>query len=47
MKKDFQSNLQYVVEAFHLPGMAVIVVQQGEVVFSQGLDDVVAYFPAL
>ena len=36
MNKNLQSDLQQVIEAFHLPGMAVVVVQQGEVVFSQG-----------
>lgn len=36
MKENFQRNLQQIIEAFHLPGMAVAVVEQGEVVFSEG-----------
>jgi CubicO group peptidase (beta-lactamase class C family) len=36
IEKNIQSKLQQVIEAFYLPGMAVVVVQQGEVSFSQG-----------
>ncbi|MBV7328485.1 serine hydrolase [Chloroflexi bacterium TSY] len=36
MKKSFRNNLQHVIDVFQLPGIAVVVVQEGEVVFSEG-----------
>lgn len=36
MRVKLQNNLQKVVDEFRLPGMAVVVVQHGEIVFNQG-----------